>query len=86
MATKTLTVTEEAYNRLAALKKENESFSMVINRISHKKTDLEKLRALHGIISEENAEALEKSIIKMRTVHRELHKKRLERLSKEFDK
>ena len=34
MAHKTLTISEEAYNSLVALKKEGESFTDVINRIT----------------------------------------------------
>ncbi len=34
MATKTLTITEDAYNRLHALKEESESFSEVIRRVT----------------------------------------------------
>ena len=36
MATKTLTITEDAYGRLAALKEEDESFSDVITKITGK--------------------------------------------------
>lgn len=34
MATKTLTITEDAYERLNVLKEENESFSEVIRRVT----------------------------------------------------
>ena len=58
MATKTLTITEESYERLASKKKDNESFSDVINRITNKKSIME----FCGILSNERAESLRKSI------------------------
>jgi predicted CopG family antitoxin len=39
MAHKTITISEEAYNALARMKKENESFTDVILRIASKKGD-----------------------------------------------
>lgn len=80
MATKTLTITEEAYNRLAKLKKGKESFSEVINRVSSRHT----LREIYGILSKEAGEQLEKNILENRRLHRELREKRLTRLLKEF--
>jgi len=59
MATKSITITEDAYNRLAALKQENESFSEVIKRIVPRRSLLE----LAGILTEKEGEEL-KSIIK----------------------
>ena len=64
MATKTLTVTEEAYNRLASKKKENESFSDVINRITNKKSVLE----FAGILSKKSADEIEKNMEKNRSL------------------
>ncbi|MCY3415124.1 MAG: antitoxin VapB family protein [Candidatus Heimdallarchaeota archaeon] len=39
MATKTLSISEEAYNNLVLLKKEGESFSQLILRLTTKKGD-----------------------------------------------
>ena len=72
MATKTLTITEEAYRRLAGLKNERDSFSDVIVREIGK----HKLREIYGILSGKAGEELEKSIKERRDKHREIRKKR----------
>jgi len=81
MATKNISITEEAYRRLASLRKDNESFSEIIIEVTGKRA---KLRDFHGIISNETADILEKSIKESRKSHRILHEKRIERLKKEF--
>ena len=58
MATKTLTITEDAYERLAAFKDETESFSDVIAKI----TDKVSLLSIAGILTEKEADGLEKNI------------------------
>src|SRR3989339_2162661 len=55
MATKTLTITEEAYERLAMMKNERESFSQAIVRRFPKPS----LLAIAGILSEEETHELE---------------------------
>lgn len=51
MATKTINLTEGAYARLQALKREGESFSDVVNRLTGKFA----LRELVGILDEDAA-------------------------------
>lgn len=58
MATKTITITTEAYEKLKLRKKQNESFSDVINRIAPY-TDWTDFA---GILSKESADKLRKSV------------------------
>lgn len=73
MATKTISITCEAYLKLARLKKENESFSMVINRVTGKR----KLSDFAGILSKESADSLEEGIKESRKFSRERHLSRI---------
>lgn len=66
MATKTISITEEAYERLKVKKEKNESFTDVINRVTGKRSLLE----LAGILSEEEADRLEKHIKERRAASR----------------
>ena len=72
MATKTISITEEAYERLRVQKEKNESFSDVIYRITGKRSLLE----LVGILGKEEAERLEKHIKERRLASR----KRVDRI------
>ena len=71
MSTKTITVKEESYNRLAMRKKPNESFSDVIDRLTGKGSILE----FAGLLSKKEGLALEKNI-------RDARKKSSERLKR----
>ncbi len=57
MAVKTVNLSKDAYERLAALKKGSESFSEVVNRITGKY----RLRELIGILSNSEAEEMRKA-------------------------
>ncbi len=67
MATKTLTITEDAYERLAAVKEKNESFSEVIVRHFPKHSLME----LVGIFPHEEVVKLRKRIEENRKASRE---------------
>ena len=69
MATKTISITEEAYDRLIAKKHEKESFSEVINRITNKVSLLD----FAGILTKGESDKLARSINEAR----KLSKKRV---------
>ena len=62
MVVKTITVTKDAYEKLASNKKEGESFSELINRNFTKKVDISKFIGAWNFLSEEEANNLHKHI------------------------
>jgi predicted CopG family antitoxin len=50
VATKTITIKEEVYKTLIALKKDNESFSDLLARLATRSTTIELLRNMSGSI------------------------------------
>ena len=76
MATKTISITEEAYERLKMQKAPRESFTDVINRISGKRSIME----LAGILSNAEAEQMKKHIQDMRARSR----KRMEKVREQL--
>ena len=71
MTTKTITIMEDAYDMLSGLKKENESFSEVIrkltiNRRGSKEAVLECAGLWNDLLSDEEAEDMKKIILKQR--------------------
>ena len=62
MGTKNISISEEAYERLAALKMPNESFTEVVNRLTKKRYILE----LAGVITEKEGEVIRGGIDELR--------------------
>ena len=76
MATKTISITEEAYERLRTNKMENESFTDVINRITNKRSIME----LAGILTNKEADELKKNISEIRAASKARMEKIIEKL------
>ena len=58
MGTKTISLADDAYERLKERKREGESFSDVVRRL----TDMTELEKYHGVLSDETAEELEEVV------------------------
>ncbi len=78
MATKTISITEDAYERLKERKKGNESFSDVIYKITSKRSLFE----IAGILSKNESGKMEKEIKKLRNPSDE----KVKAISKLFEK
>lgn len=81
MGTKTISLAEDAYKRLKAEKREGESFSDVVRRL----TRGVELREFHGVLSEETAAELEAAITDRRTRHATQRAERRERVTDALD-
>jgi predicted CopG family antitoxin len=76
MATKTLTIMEDAYDLLFRNKLENESFSEEIRRIMSMKSK-KSLKDVFGILSAEEGETMLKDLNKVRAMNIRLLRERL---------
>lgn len=76
MATKNISITEEAYARLAVLRRDRESFSEIIKRITHARNIMQ----FAGILSKNSADALEKTIALQRALYKKNLKERITRM------
>jgi predicted CopG family antitoxin len=81
MGTKTISLAEDAYERLKAEKSDDESFSDVVRRL----TTNVKLSEFHGAISEETATDLEAVIAEKRSRHADQRNNRTKRISESLD-
>ena len=78
MGSKNISISDEAYLRLAELKSKNESFTELIYRLTNKTDVLD----LKGMVKEDEVKSLEK-IIKD---SRKLSKERIDRITKELNR
>jgi predicted CopG family antitoxin len=67
MGSKTISVSDEAYARLKALKKTGESFSDTINRLTSRK----RLSEITGVLDDKDVEVIEKTVAALRLRSRE---------------
>jgi len=81
MAVKTITVTEDAYEALKALKASHESFSATIRRIAGKRS----LKEFAGVLTEETGARLEKAIKEARKRHTKTRHARIARITAELE-
>jgi len=82
MVTKTITVTERAYNALKGMKLPKESFSETILRVRGKKS----IWDFVGGLSDESADKLEKNITTLRKEYSESYERKVKRIAKELSK
>ena len=81
MGTKTISLAEDAYEKLKRHKREGESFSDVVRRL----TGDVSLSDYYGRLEDETADELETIIESRREKREDTHRKRVDRLSDELD-
>ncbi len=77
MGTKTISLADDAYERLKAEKRDNESFSDVVRRL----TDGVSLQEYHGVLNEETAAELETIVSRQRSERTAEQRDRIQRLT-----
>lgn len=82
MTTKTITITEDAYEALRGLKDTRESFSETILRVAKKKP----LDEFFGVLSKESGAKLERAILELRQKRNLSHRTRMKRIVEAFER
>lgn len=77
MGTKTISLADDAYDRLRAEKRENESFSDVVRRL----TEGASLEEYYGALSEETADDLEATVSRRREERTSERRARVDRIA-----
>ena len=62
MATKTITIRENVYRMLVSLKRNNESFSKLFERLAKSRSNVNKLKELRGFVEIDDKEILLKEM------------------------
>lgn len=81
MGTRTISITDEAYDRLKSAKRDDESFSDVVNRISPGV----RLDDYWGVLDDESADELHDTISDSRNRHGRDYEKRMNRITSDLD-
>lgn len=81
MGTKTISLADDAYEQLRAEKREGESFSDVVRRL----TGRVELASVHGALSDETADDLEGELERARERRNDRRERRVEELADELD-
>ena len=66
MTTKTITIKEDVYRMLVSLKRNNESFSTLLERLAKSGSNVNKLKELRGFVEIDNKEMLLKEMSEKR--------------------
>lgn len=70
MVSKTITIKEDVYRRLKRIKRDDESFSDLLTRLSKNVSPIDKLLEMAGSIDFEDADSLKEEIRKKREAWR----------------
>lgn len=81
MGTKTISLADDAYEKLKSHKREGESFSDVVRRLAGGVS----LAEYHGVLEEETAAELEGIVERRRTDRSETYRDRVESITDELD-
>ena len=81
MGTKTISLADDAYERLKAAKREGESFSDVVRRL----TSGVALTEFYGVLEDDTTADLERIVAERRSAQTSEHRDRIDRLTGELD-
>ena len=81
MGTKTISLADDAYEKLKAHKREGESFSDVVRRLAGGVT----LSEYYGVLDEETADDLERVVEKRRAERSSSHRERVSDIVEDLD-